>query len=330
MGQMRRREFLALSIAVAVPWPLAARAQVATMPVVGFLNGGSAEGYARLAAAFREGLKEAGFVDGKNVVIEYRWADGQFDRLPALASDLVRRKVRVLAATSTPAALAAKATTTTIPIVFTTSSDPVNLKLVTGLSGSSGNVTGATQLNVEVAPKRLELLHELNPAAKDIGLLINPTNPTAQVQARELQRVARTLALQLHVVHASTERDLETAFRTLVQLRAGGLVIGSADPFFTGRTKQLAALALRYALPTVYQYPEFTGAGGLMSYGGSISDTYHLAGVYTGRILKGEMPADLPVQQSTKVELVINLKTAKALGLSVPLSLLGRADAVVE
>ncbi|MFL6950256.1 MAG: ABC transporter substrate-binding protein [Xanthobacteraceae bacterium] len=298
------------------------------MPVVGFLNGASADGYAMTARAFRQGLKDTGFVEGQNVAIEYRWAEGQYDRLPALAADLVHRRVDVIAANSA-AMLPARAATTMIPIVFTTSLDPVQLGLVASLSRPGGNVTGVTNLNVEVAPKRLELLHELAPAIKIIGLLVNPNNPNAQTLSRDLQAVAGKLGLQLHVLYASNERDFDRVFAELVQRRAGALVIGS-DAFLTSHSEQLAALALRHALPAVYQFPEFTAAGGLMSYGSSVTELYQTAGVYTGRILKGEKPADLPVQQVTKVELIINLKTAKALGLTVPLPLLGRADQVIE
>jgi putative ABC transport system substrate-binding protein len=327
---LRRREVLAGLASATAAWPLITYAQQARLPVIGFLNGASPEGYARNVAAFRDGLKESGYIEGQNVLIEYRWAEGRYDRLPALAGELVRFQVAVMAATSTPAALAAKAATTTIPIVFTTSSDPVQLNLVTRLSGQGGNITGATQLNTEVAPKRLALLHELMPTTTLMALLVNPTNPTVEIQTRELQAAAGHLGVQLHVLHASAEPDLPAVFASLAHLRVGGLVIGTADPFLTGRTKELAAMALHYRVPAIYQYPEFAAAGGLMSYGGSITDSYRLAGVYAGRILNGANPGDLPVQQTAKIELVINLKTAKALGLTFPLSMLGRADEVIE
>jgi putative ABC transport system substrate-binding protein len=326
---MNRREFITLVGGAAAAWPLAAGAQQPAMPVIGFLNGGSPGPYAPYVAAFRQGLKEAGYIEGENVTIEYRWLEGQYDRAPSMAAELVRRQVAVIVANS-PGNLAAKAATTTIPIVFTTAGDPVQLGFVASLSRPGGNLTGVTQLNVEVGPKRLELAHELVPAATIIGLLVNPANPTlAEPITRNLQEASRTLGLKLHVLHASTEREIEKAFATLLQLRAGALVIGS-DPFLNIQSEQLAALALRQALPAIFQYRQFAAAGGLASYGGSIADAYRTAGVYTGRILKGEKPADLPVQQSTKVELIINLKTAKALGLTVSLPLLGRADEVIE
>jgi putative ABC transport system substrate-binding protein len=326
---VKRREVIQLLGGVAAGWPLAARAQQPGLPVVGFLNGASPDGYAPMVAAFRQGLKEAGYVDGQNVAIEYHWADGQYDRLPTLAADLVRRKVSVIAATSTPANLVAKSASSTIPIVFTTASDPVQLGLVASLSRPGGNVTGATQLSVEVGPKRLELANELIPTATAVALLVNPTNPSADTLSKALLAAALTRGLQLHILRASTESEIDTAFISLVKMRAGVLVIGT-DAFFNSQSKQLAALALRHSVPAIYQYGDFTAAGGLLSYGGSVKESYRLAGVYTGRILKGEKPSDLPVQQSTKVELIVNLKTAKALGINVPLNLLARADEVIE
>ncbi len=324
-----RREFITLLCGAAATWPIAARAQQSAMPVIGFLSSQSPE-YADRARAFYQGLSETGYVEGRNVAIEYRWAEDHYERLPALAAELVRRPVTVLFTTGgSPPALAAKAATTSIPIVFTANFDPVELGLVASLNRPGGNVTGVTQLGTEVAPKRLELLHELVPTATIIAVLVNPTNPNFESALRPLQATARTLGVQLQVLQAGTERDLETAFETLVQLRAGGLVIGT-DAFFNSHDEQLAALALRHAVPTIYQYREFAAAGGLMSYGGSLTDAFRIVGTYTGRILKGEKPADLPVQQATRVELIINMKTAKALGITVPITLLGRADEVIE
>jgi putative ABC transport system substrate-binding protein len=281
-----------------------------------------------MVTAFRQGLSEAGYVEGRNAAIEFRWADGEYDRLPAMAAELVRRQVDVIVA-NTPGVQAVMAATTTIPIVFAVAGDPVKDGLVASLNRPGGNVTGVTALGVEVGPKRLQLLHELAPTATIMALLVNPTSPFAEATSTELQTAAHILGLQLHVLHASTARDIDDAFATLAQMQVGALVIGS-DPFFNSRREQLAALTVRHAVPTIYQYRAFAAAGGLMSYGSSFSEPFRQTGVYTGRILKGEKPADLPVQQSTKIELIINLKTAKALGLTFPPSLLGRADEVIE
>src|SRR5262245_30168254 len=325
-----RRELLVAVGGAAAAWPLAARAQQSAMPVIGFLNTGSADGFQPMTAAFRQGLQESGYVDGQNVTIEYRWAEGRADRLPEMAADLVHRKVTVIAATSAPAALAAKAATTTIPIVFETAGDPVRLGLIGSLNRPGGNVTGVANLNAEVTPKRLELLHELVPTATVIPLLVNPTNTAlTEIVLRASQGAAQTLGLKLHVLNASSERDFNGVFEQVVQLRAGGLVVGS-DAVFTSRREQLAALALRHAVPTVYQNRSFVAAGGLASYGGATPDAYRLAGVYAARILKGEKPGELPVQLATKVELFVNLKTAKAFGITVPTALLVRADEVIE
>jgi putative ABC transport system substrate-binding protein len=327
---MKRREFIGLVGGAAVALPVAGRAQQPAMPVIGFLNSASPGPYARMVDAFRQGLKELGYIEGQNVAIEYRWAEGRYDRLPAMAADLIHRQVAVLAATSTPGALAAKAATTTIPVVFAISGDPVKEGLVASLNRPGSNVTGVTQTNVETTPKRLELLHELVPTGTIMGLLVNPAGRgLSEAVSTGLEAAARTLGLQLETLKAATEPELEAVFGKVVQLRASGLVIGS-DPFFTSRIEQLAALSIRHGVPTIYQYREFAAAGGLLGYGGSIVESYRLAGVYTAKILKGDKPADLPVQQSTKVELIINLKTAKALGITVPLPLLGRADEVIE
>jgi putative ABC transport system substrate-binding protein len=326
---MRRRAFIEGVAAFGVAWPLAARAQQSSVPVIGYLGPGSAQSDAVRVTAFRQGLKEAGYVESKNLAIEYRWAEDHGDRLPALAADLVRHRVAVIVATSATALLAAKAATTTLPIVFETAADPVKLGLVGSLSRPGGNLTGVTQLGEEEAPKRLELLHELLPAARVMALLVNPTDPLAETQVRACLAAAKTLGLELHVLNASVERDFSAAFAKLTEQRAVGLTIGGAA-LFTGHIEQLAALTVRHLIPAVYQRREFAVAGGLMSYGTNIADTHRLVGIYTGRILNGEKPADLPVQQITKVELYINLKTARALGLTVPLSLLGRADEVIE
>jgi putative tryptophan/tyrosine transport system substrate-binding protein len=327
---MQRRRFISLLGGAAVAWPFVACAQQSPMPVVGFVNVASAKGYATQVSAFLKGLSEAGYVVGRNVTIEYRWAEGRTNQLPAMVADLVHRQVAVIAATTTPAAIAAKAANTTIPIVFEMASDPVQLGIVASLNRPGGNITGVTQRNLEIAPKRLQVLHELVPAARVIALLVNPAHPTmAETTTKELQAAAPSFGQELHVLNASTERDFDGVFAKLTQLRAGGLVIGP-DPFFTSQREQLAALALRHAVPTIYQTREFAAAGGLLSYGADTADAYRLAGNYTGRVLKGEKPADLPVQQATKVEMYINLKTAKALGVNVPNTLIGRADEVIE
>jgi putative ABC transport system substrate-binding protein len=325
---VKRREFITL-LGGAATWPITARAQQTAMPVVGFLNGSSPAGYARMVAAFRQGLKETGYVEGQNVAIEYRWADGHLDRLPALAADLVQRQVSVIAATSTPANIVAKNATSSIPIVFTTGTDPVRFGLVTNLARPGGNVTGVTQLSVEILPKRIELAHELVPTATTVALLVNPTDPITDLEVRGAQAAALTLGLQLHVLRASTEAEVNDAFNAVVQMRAGVFVIATSV-FFNGHIEQMAALANHHLLPTIYEYRQFVTAGGLISYGPELTDSYRLAGIYTGRILKGEKAADLPVQQATKVELFINLKTAKALGLTVPPALLARADELIE
>jgi putative ABC transport system substrate-binding protein len=325
-----RRDFITLLGGATAAWPLTTRAQQPGIPVVGFLSVTSADALAGRYHPVLQGLSEAGYVEGRNVAIEYRWADNQNDRLPAMAADLVRRDVAVIVAPGSPAAAqAAKAATTTIPIVFATAGDPVADGLVATLNRPGSNITGATSLNAELGPKRLELLHELVPTAKIIALLVNPNNPLTEMVLRDMQAAARVLGVQLKVLNASTEGDFDTVFEKVLELRAGALTIGP-DTVFISRSKQLAVLALRHGVPTIFQFRDFAAAGGLISYGGSATDAFRLAGVYTGRILKGDKPADLPVQQATKVELIINLKTAKALGLAVPITLLGRADEVIE
>ena len=331
---MQRRQFIALLGGAAAAWPLAARAQQADkMPVVGFINAAAAQNYKRQVAAFLHGLQEAGYIDGQNVIIEYRWADEQIDRLPALAADLVQRRVSVIAATTTAAALAAKAATTVIPIIFEMGADPIKIGLVSSLSRPGGNITGVTQSNVEMAPKRLQLLHELLPNARIIALLVNAAlsvyDSDYGANTREVSEAARGFGLELHVLPVNRESEIESAFAQAVQTHSEGLIIGSGS-FFASHTKKLALLAAQYALPTIYQFREFAAAGGLMSYGSHIEEAYRLAGIYTGRVLKGDKPADLPVQQATKVELIVNLKAAKALGVNVPNTLIGRADEVIE
>jgi putative tryptophan/tyrosine transport system substrate-binding protein len=328
---IRRREFIFTLGGAAAAWPLAARAQQAGMPVVGFLNSASPVApFARYRSAFLLGLKDVDFVDGQNVAIEYRWADEQYDRLPSLAAELVRREVNVIAATGgTVSALAARAATATIPIVFTMGGDPVKLGLVASFSRPGGNVTGMVLFSVELEAKKLELLHELVPKTSTIALLVNQNSPNAESITRGVRSAAQGRGLQLLTLTVSTEDDLEAAFATVLQRRAGGLVV-SADPFLERRRDVLVALAARHTLPAIYHWREFATAGGLISYGDNIASAYRNAGHYTGEILKGKKPADLPVQQATRIELIINLKTAKALGLTVPLPLLGRADQVIE
>jgi putative ABC transport system substrate-binding protein len=329
MPGMRRRDFVALLGGAATAWPLTARGQQAVMPVIGVLSTRAPGADPHLLTALHRGLKEAGFVDGQNLRIEHRFAANQYDRLPTLAADLVGRRVVLIVSMGTPAAPAAKAATATIPVVFGVGDDPVQLGLVESLAHPGGNLTGVTTLSGELGSKRLELLRELVPTAALVGVLVNPTNVNAEAVLKDLQTAAGAIGLQIHLLRASTEHEIESAFATLLELRTEGLMVGT-DPFFNSRSEQLARLALRHAVPTVFQFREFAVAGGLMSYGGSITEVYRLVGIYVGRILKGEKPAELPVQQVTKVELLINLKTAKALGLNVPEALLARADEVIE
>jgi putative ABC transport system substrate-binding protein len=326
---VRRRHFITLIGGAAAVWPLAARGQQAAMPVIGFLHGASFEGYKPMVTSFRQGLKEAGYVDGYNVAIEFRWAEGHYDQLPAMAADLVRRQVAVIVTGGTPAAFAAKEATSTIPTVISVGVDPVQLGLVGSLNRPGGNVTGTAVLTVELGAKKLEMLHELLPTAAAIVLLVNPTNPNVESETRVVQDAARLLGLHLHVLNASTESQIDAAFGALVELRASALIVG-VEPFLNDSRAQIVALAARYAVPAVYGVRDFVTAGGLMSYGTDLVDIYRQSGIYAGKILKGARPADLPVQQLTKVALVINLKTAKTLGLTIPTTLLGRADEVIE
>jgi putative ABC transport system substrate-binding protein len=325
---MKRREALTL-LGGAAAWPLAARAQQPAMPVIGFLHGASPEGYAPMVTALRQGLKEAGYVEGRDVAIEYRWAEGHYDRLPGLAAELVRRQVAGIVTGGTPPAFAAKAATSTIPIVINVGIDPVQAGLVASLNRPGGNVTGVALLTVELAAKRLELLHESLPTTTVVAMLVNPTTPLTEPETRGVRDAARSLGLQLHVVNASTENEIDTAFGTLVELRAGALVV-SVDLFLNNQRAQIVALAARHAVPAIYGIREFATSGGLMSYGNDLADAYRQSGIYAAKILMGAKPADLPVQQVVRVEFVINLKTAKTLGLTFPITLLGRADEVIE
>jgi putative ABC transport system substrate-binding protein len=326
---MRRRELIILLGNAALAWPLAGRAQQRAVPVIGYLSSGLPGPAAPLEAAFLQGLGETGYVEGQNVAIEYRWAEGSYDRLPAMAADLVGRKVDVIVAGGIPAALAAKSATSTIPIVFSGIGDPVGTGLVASLARPGGNLTGISEMTTDLMAKRLELLSELVPQATVIALLVNPNNPNAKPYLREAQEAGRTKGVQLPILKASNESEIEAAFGTLVQLHASALIV-VPDAFFSGRREQIVALASRHAVPAIYHLRELAAAGGLISYGASLTANRRQAGIYAGRVLKGAKPADLPVQQPTTFELVINLKTAKALGLTMPQSLLARADEVIE
>ena len=326
---MNRRKAITLLGGAAAAWPLAARAQQPAMPVIGFLAGQSRQGRTYLTAALKQGLSETGYIEGQNTGIEYRWAENQYNRLPELAVELLARKVAVIVAGPLPAALAAKAATADIPIVFAIGGDPVKSGLVASLNRPDGNVTGVSFFTTTLEPKRLELLQEVSPNVAVIAMLLNPKSLDYENQVRDVQTAARSIGQQIVVLNASSEHDIENAFATIVQQRVGAILIGS-DPFFTDQRNQLVALAALHGVPAIYQWREFTEAGGLMSYGTSLTDAYRSVGNYVGRILKGTKSADLPVQQSTKVELVINLKTARALGLTFPLPLSGRADEVIE
>jgi putative tryptophan/tyrosine transport system substrate-binding protein len=326
---VRRREFITLMGGSMAVWPRAAQAQQPAMPVIGFLHAASPEAYGPMMTAFHQGLKEAGYVEGRNVAIEYRWAEGHYDRLPALAADLVRRQVAEIVTGGTPPALAAKAASSTIPIVINVGIDPVQFGLVASLNRPGGNVTGLAVLTVELAAKKLEVLHELLRTSAAVALLVNPNTPVAEPETKGVRDAARSLGLQLHVLDASTEGEIDAAFGKLIELRAGALVV-SVDPFLLSQRAQIVALAARHAVPAMYGVREFATAGGLMSYGTDLADDYRQVGIYAGKILKGAKPADLPVQRVARVEFVINLKTAKTLGLTFPITLLGRADEVIE